>query len=45
MQAPSTNAPASKANDEIIAALQERINMLEQEKRKAEKKTRSCTGK
>ena len=42
MQAPSTNAPASQANDEIIAALQERINVLEQEKRKAEQEKREA---
>ena len=36
MQAPSTNAPASQANDEIIALLKQRIAELEEEKKRSE---------
>ena len=36
MQAPPTNAPASQANDEIVALLKQRIAELEEEKKRSE---------
>ena len=36
MQAPSTNAPASQANDVIVALLKQRIAELEEEKKRSE---------